>query len=85
MHSKSIVAAGSNVLPGTFIASGQFWAGNPAAFIRETTEEEHAEITKVCRVQHYPSIYSLTLLINFTLGAHQYINISIHVFMFMLL
>jgi carbonic anhydrase/acetyltransferase-like protein (isoleucine patch superfamily) len=31
---------GSNVLPGTFIPRGQYWAGNPAKFIRNIVHEE---------------------------------------------
>jgi len=44
---NSMVAAGSVVLPNTFIPSGQLWAGNPAKFIRNLTEEELAFLNKV--------------------------------------
>lgn len=43
---NSMVAAGSVVLPDTFIPSGQLWAGNPAKFIRNLTEEEIHSIPK---------------------------------------
>ena len=36
----AIVAAGANVTPGTKVPSGQIWAGNPAKFLRELTEDE---------------------------------------------
>lgn len=36
----AIVAPGSVVVRNTVIPSGQFWAGNPAKYVREVTEEE---------------------------------------------
>mmetsp|Transcript_5556 Transcript_5556/g.5739 ORF Transcript_5556/g.5739 Transcript_5556/m.5739 type:complete len:232 (+) Transcript_5556:92-787(+) len=42
----SMVAAGAIVLADTFIPSGQLWAGNPAKFVRNLTEEELASIPK---------------------------------------
>jgi carbonic anhydrase/acetyltransferase-like protein (isoleucine patch superfamily) len=45
---NSIVAAGAVVLPGTLVPSGQLWAGNPAAFVRNVTDEEVANFQKVC-------------------------------------
>ena len=47
IQSDVILAAGSVVAPGTFIPRGQFWAGNPAKFIRNVTEEEIADNIKV--------------------------------------
>ncbi len=44
---NSIIAAGANVLPNTVIPSNQLWAGNPAKFIRELTEEELGNLEKV--------------------------------------
>jgi carbonic anhydrase/acetyltransferase-like protein (isoleucine patch superfamily) len=37
---NSIVAAGSVVSPGTLIPANQFWAGNPATYQRDVSEEE---------------------------------------------
>jgi carbonic anhydrase/acetyltransferase-like protein (isoleucine patch superfamily) len=37
---RSIVAAGSVVLPDTLIAPGQFWAGNPAVYVRDVSSDE---------------------------------------------
>jgi carbonic anhydrase/acetyltransferase-like protein (isoleucine patch superfamily) len=45
--SKSIIAAGAVVLPGTAVPSGQLWAGNPAVYIRDLSEEEIAGFEKV--------------------------------------
>ncbi len=42
-----IIAAGAVVLPGTMIPQGQLWAGNPAKYIRDVTEEETAAKKKV--------------------------------------
>ena len=50
LDKNSMVAAGSVVLPDTFIPSGQLWAGNPAKFIRNLTEDEIAFMTKVLYV-----------------------------------
>ena len=36
----AMVAAGANVLPGTVVPSGQVWAGNPAVYLRDLTQEE---------------------------------------------
>eukprot|EP00401_Gymnodinium_catenatum_P069483 CAMPEP_0117595946 /NCGR_PEP_ID=MMETSP0784-20121206/74037_1 /TAXON_ID=39447 /ORGANISM="" /LENGTH=159 /DNA_ID=CAMNT_0005398169 /DNA_START=106 /DNA_END=584 /DNA_ORIENTATION=+ len=35
-----IVAAGAVVQPGTLIPKGQMWAGNPAVFVRNVSDEE---------------------------------------------
>ena len=40
VENNSIVAAGAVVLPDTLIPSGQLWAGNPAVYIRDVTEDE---------------------------------------------
>ena len=40
IETNSIVAAGAVVLPGTSIPFGQLWAGNPAKFVRNTTQDE---------------------------------------------
>ena len=47
VEKKSMVAAGAVVTPGTLIPSGQLWAGNPAKFIRDLSEEEIGEMEKV--------------------------------------
>ena len=46
VESNSIVEAGTVVPPGRRIPSGQVWGGNPAAFIRDVTEEDTALIQK---------------------------------------
>lgn len=40
VEKKSMVAAGAVVAPGTLIPSGQLWAGNPAKYVRDLTDEE---------------------------------------------
>ena len=40
IESYSIVAAGAVVQPGTLIPSKQLWAGNPAAYVRDLTDDE---------------------------------------------
>lgn len=40
VESGAMVAAGALVTPGTVVPSGQIWAGSPAKFLRELTEEE---------------------------------------------
>jgi carbonic anhydrase/acetyltransferase-like protein (isoleucine patch superfamily) len=47
VEDKVIVAAGAVVLPNTLVPSGQLWAGNPAAYVRDLTEEEIANFEKV--------------------------------------
>jgi len=46
-----IIAAGSVVLPGTMVTTGQLWAGNPAKYVRDISDEEVAGIEKQAR--HY--------------------------------
>lgn len=46
-----IIAAGAVVLPGTVVPEGQMWAGNPAKYIRNITDEEKAGIIKVGCIQ----------------------------------
>merc|ERR1712146_880752 len=40
IESKAAVAAGSVVTSGTLIPTGQYWAGNPAVFVRKLSDEE---------------------------------------------
>ena len=49
IESHCVIAAGSVVLSGTFIPTKQLWAGNPAKYIRDVTDEEMEHIEKVCR------------------------------------
>jgi carbonic anhydrase/acetyltransferase-like protein (isoleucine patch superfamily) len=44
--SNTIIAAGAVVLPDTLVPDNQLWAGNPAKFIRNVTEEEIANLEK---------------------------------------
>ena len=60
IQSHSIIAAGSVILPGTLVPSKQLWAGNPAKYIRDVTEDEIAHIEKVIFVVCI-IIYSLIL------------------------
>lgn len=46
-----MVAAGALVTPGKRIPSGQLWAGRPAKFVRELTDEEKENIPWTA--QHY--------------------------------
>lgn len=46
VESNCILAAGANVAPGTFVPAGQFWAGNPAKYIRDVEEEEMGAFEK---------------------------------------
>jgi gamma-carbonic anhydrase len=46
VESNSIIAAGSVVPPGRRIPSGQLWAGNPAKYIRDLSEDEIKDVTK---------------------------------------
>lgn len=40
VESFSVVAAGADVEPGTTVPSGQIWAGSPARYLRDLTQEE---------------------------------------------
>ena len=47
IETESIIAAGSVLLPGSLVAKRQLWAGNPAKFVREVTEDEADANVKV--------------------------------------
>jgi carbonic anhydrase/acetyltransferase-like protein (isoleucine patch superfamily) len=47
----SIIAAGAIVTPRKQIPAGQLWAGNPAAFLRDTRDTERAQIARAA--EHY--------------------------------
>eukprot|EP00455_Lapot_gusevi_P043730 TRINITY_DN535_c0_g1_i1.p1 TRINITY_DN535_c0_g1~~TRINITY_DN535_c0_g1_i1.p1 ORF type:complete len:249 (+),score=92.21 TRINITY_DN535_c0_g1_i1:58-804(+) len=52
IEKNSILASGSLVAPGKVVKSGQLWAGAPAKFVRNLTEEEIKAIpSKVAAVQ----------------------------------
>jgi carbonic anhydrase/acetyltransferase-like protein (isoleucine patch superfamily) len=44
VESGAMVAAGALVTPGKVVKTGQIWAGNPAKYFRDMTEEEKAFI-----------------------------------------
>ncbi|TMW57095.1 hypothetical protein Poli38472_003020 [Pythium oligandrum] len=46
VESNTIIAAGSVVPPGRRIPSGQLWAGNPAKYVRDISDDEVSDITK---------------------------------------
>ncbi len=52
IESGSIVASGSVVQAGTLIKKGQFWAGNPAAYIRDVDESESKMFEKNAAVTY---------------------------------
>lgn len=51
VESGGWVAAGALVTPGKRVPSGQIWAGNPAKYFRDLTEEEQAFIP--VSAEHY--------------------------------
>jgi gamma-carbonic anhydrase len=52
IKSGSIIGAGAIVLQNTIVESGEIWAGNPAKFIKKTSEFTHSEIERICNA--YP-------------------------------
>lgn len=40
VESFAVVAAGAKVPEGTTVPSGQIWAGSPARYLRDLTQEE---------------------------------------------
>lgn len=47
VKSGSVVAAGAIVLQNTIIESGEIWAGNPAKFLKKTSEFMQSEIERI--------------------------------------
>ena len=54
VESGAMVAAGALVTPGKRVLSGQLWAGSPAKFMRELTEDEKKYI--LYSAKHYAGI-----------------------------
>ena len=50
IEENSMIAAGAVVLPETHVPSGQLWAGNPAKYVRDVTEDEVAMFKKVSKL-----------------------------------
>lgn len=46
VETGSMVAAGSLVTPRTVVPSGQLWAGRPARYVRDLTDEEIVHLSK---------------------------------------
>ncbi len=54
----AVVAAGSVVPEGTLVPSGQVWAGHPAAYLRDVTQEEKHQISEnLIELQQLSQIY----------------------------
>jgi len=54
IESGAMLAAGAMLTPGKRIASGQLWAGRPAKYVRDLTEEELA--AQRAGVAHYVAL-----------------------------
>jgi carbonic anhydrase/acetyltransferase-like protein (isoleucine patch superfamily) len=55
----AIVAAGSVVLEGTVVPSGQVFAGSPAKYLRDVTQEEKHQIAEhMIEMQQLSQIYN---------------------------
>ena len=55
----AIVAAGSVVLEGTVVLSGQVFAGSPAKYLRDVTQEEKHQIAEhMIEMQQLSQIYN---------------------------
>lgn len=52
----AIVGGGSMVPPGTTVPSGQIWAGIPAKFLRNVTEEEASFLEQAAMHMHTVAI-----------------------------
>eukprot|EP00349_Pseudokeronopsis_sp_Brazil_P001099 CAMPEP_0202965426 /NCGR_PEP_ID=MMETSP1396-20130829/9402_1 /ASSEMBLY_ACC=CAM_ASM_000872 /TAXON_ID= /ORGANISM="Pseudokeronopsis sp., Strain Brazil" /LENGTH=320 /DNA_ID=CAMNT_0049688135 /DNA_START=156 /DNA_END=1119 /DNA_ORIENTATION=- len=58
VESFAMVAAGAVVAPGTVVPSGQIWAGNPARYLRDLTQEEkHYRSEHHLEMQEMASVY----------------------------
>jgi len=53
VESNAIVAPGAMVTPNKVVPSGQLWAGSPAAFLRDLTDEEIASIATTAHEMSY--------------------------------
>lgn len=51
VETGAMVAAGALVPPGKRVGAGQLWAGTPAKYVRDTTEEERSSFST--QIQRY--------------------------------
>jgi hypothetical protein len=59
VESFGVVAAGAHVAPGTTVPSGQIWAGAPARYLRDLTQEEKHIISESnLEMQQLAQIYN---------------------------
>lgn len=80
--SDSMIAAGAVVLPNTVVPSKQLWAGNPAKYVRDLTDEELAGVQKVslcdncskCLWTNHRRLFACCLL--FSQSAEEYVKLS---------
>lgn len=54
IEQDSMIAAGAVVLPETHVPAGQLWAGNPAKYVRDVTEDEIKFLEK--SAEHYSAL-----------------------------
>eukprot|EP00301_Raphidiophrys_heterophryoidea_P024414 c7921_g1_i1.p1 GENE.c7921_g1_i1~~c7921_g1_i1.p1 ORF type:complete len:256 (-),score=73.53 c7921_g1_i1:152-868(-) len=47
-----IIADGAVIPPGTVVPEGQYWAGNPAAYVRDVTKDEKEHVTSAAEKYH---------------------------------
>lgn len=58
IESYAVVAAGAVVPEGTTVPTGQVWAGNPAKYLRDVTQEEKHQIAEyLVELQQLSQIY----------------------------
>lgn len=65
ISSDSMIAAGAVVLPNTLVPSKQLWAGNPAKYIRDLSDEEVAALEKVYFVSFLVFLSILKSILSF--------------------
>ena len=59
VESFAVVAAGANVLPNTTVPSGQIYAGSPATYLRDLTQQEKHLIG-----EHHQEMQQLAMVYN---------------------
>jgi len=72
IESDAMLAAGALLTPGKRIPSGQLWAGRPAKFMRELTEEDIADnMRAVDEYVHLAEVHARTLALGASVRGEQ--------------
>jgi len=72
IEEKAIIAKGSVVLPGSYVKKQEYWEGNPAIFVRNTTSDELEETAELIYQKYHERLMHEEIVP--TLGHERFID-----------